>query len=451
LPRDVGVVVVAGGQGLRMGGEPKQFRSVGGVPILERALRPFLNHPEVAAVVAVVPAATVAAPPDWLNRLLGPRAALTPGGMTRADSVRHGLAVLPGSCTAVLVHDAARPFPSREVIDAVIAAARGGRAAIAAIPVTDTLKAAAPQDDGTPVIESTRPREGLWRAQTPQGFPREWIEQAHAVAARGATDDAELVELLGHAVELVPDSSLNIKVTTEEDLRLAEAIAALEAPALRHPRILPFRTVTDLNSAVPVIREHLGKGGVLAYPTETVYGLGSAPTLEGLKSLAALKGRSREKPFLLLISERTMAEQWGLTFTPAAKALAEAFWPGPLTLVLPGGEGRLPDMLRGAEGGVAVRHTSHPLVSLLVARLGEPLTSTSANRPGQPPAPGPERIADVFAPELDRGDLLILDGGALGNVPPSTVVDCTGPLPKLIREGALPRAELRRAVGRLAP
>ena len=85
------------------------------------------------------------------------------------------------------------------------------------------------------------------------------------------------------------------------------------------------------------------------------------------------------------------------------------------------------------------------------ARLGEPLTSTSANRPGQPPAPGPERIADVFADELARGELLILDGGALGNVPPSTVVDCTGPMPVLIREGALPRSELRRAVGSLAP
>jgi tRNA threonylcarbamoyl adenosine modification protein (Sua5/YciO/YrdC/YwlC family) len=451
LPRDVGVVVVAGGKGIRLGGEPKQFRPVAGVPMLERALRPFLGHPEVAAVVAVVPAETLAAPPDWLGRLLALRLHLTTGGAERADSVRHGLAVLPESCTTVLVHDAARPFPSRDVIDAVIASARRGRAAIAAIPVTDTLKVAAVHEGDSPAVESTFPREGLWRAQTPQGFPREVLEQAHAVATRGATDDAQLVELLGHAVELVPDSALNIKVTTEDDLRLAEAIAALDPPELRHPRILPFRTVTDLNAAVPVVKEHLGKGLVLAYPTETVYGLGSAPTMEGLERLAVLKGRSREKPFLLLISERTMAEQWGLTFTASAKALAEAFWPGPLTLVLPGGEGRLPEMLRGAEGGVAVRHTSHPLVSLLVARLGEPLTSTSANRPGQPPAPGPERIADVFAPELDRGDLLILDGGALGNVPPSTVVDCTGPLPKLIREGALPRAELRRAVGRLAP
>jgi L-threonylcarbamoyladenylate synthase len=215
--------------------------------------------------------------------------------------------------------------------------------------------------------------------------------------------------------------------------------------------ILQFRTAEDVDGALPRVREHLRAGRVLAYPTETVYGLGSAPTPAGLEMLARMKGRPAGKPFLLLVSNPSMAEQWGLVFNPAARALAEAFWPGPLTLVLAGGEGRLPDLLRGPEGGIAVRHTSHANVARLVAGLGEPLTSTSANRPGQQPAPGPERIAEVFAAEAAAGDLLILDGGALGNVPPSTVVDCTTPAPTLIREGALPRAELRRAVGRLAP
>lgn len=214
---------------------------------------------------------------------------------------------------------------------------------------------------------------------------------------------------------------------------------------------LPFFTRSDVDRALPTVAAHLGADRVLAYPTETVYGLGSAPTAAALDALAALKGRPRGKPFLLLIDGRDMAEHWGLAFPPAAVALSAAFWPGPLTLVLPGGEGRLPDALRGPEGGIAVRHTSHPLVARLVTGLGWPLTSTSANRPGQPPAPGAERIAAVFADEVGRGDLLILDGGALGHVPPSTVVDCTGPLPALVREGALPRAELRRAVGRLAP
>ena len=215
--------------------------------------------------------------------------------------------------------------------------------------------------------------------------------------------------------------------------------------------ILPFKGSKDLERALPVVAGHLQQDRVLAYPTETVYGLGSAPTVAALEALAVLKGRPKGKPFLLLIDGRGMAEGWGLAFPPAAEALANAFWPGPLTLVLPGGEGKLPDALRGPEGGIAVRHTGHKLVAQLVTGLGRPLTSTSANRPGQSPSPGAERIAAVFEEEARRGELLILDGGALGHVPPSTVVDCTGPVPTLVREGALPRAELRRAVGRLAP
>jgi L-threonylcarbamoyladenylate synthase len=215
--------------------------------------------------------------------------------------------------------------------------------------------------------------------------------------------------------------------------------------------MLRFRNPADLDRALPPVQAHLKAARILAYPTETVYGLGSAPSSDALDALAVFKGRAREKPFLLLVSGRAMAERWGLSFPPSAHALAEAFWPGPMTLVLPGGEGKLPDRLRGPEGGIAVRHTSHALIERLIRGLDEPLTSTSANRPGQSPAPGPERIAEMFAEEEQRGDLLILDGGALGNVPPSTVVDCTGPTPTLIREGALPRSELRRAVGRLAP
>jgi L-threonylcarbamoyladenylate synthase len=196
---------------------------------------------------------------------------------------------------------------------------------------------------------------------------------------------------------------------------------------------------------------HLREAGLLGYPTETVYGLGSLPTPEGLDALTRLKGRARDKPFLLLISARTMAEAWGLSFNHSAAALAAAFWPGPLTLVLPGGEGRLPDALRGVEGGIAVRHTSHAGIARLVAALEAPLTSTSANRPGHPPAPGVGRLVEFFQPAVDAGHLLVLDGGVLGNVPPSTVVDCSGAAPKIIRMGAIPVAELRRAVGSLAP
>ena len=215
--------------------------------------------------------------------------------------------------------------------------------------------------------------------------------------------------------------------------------------------ILPLKTRADAEAAAAPVRSHIGNGGMLGYPTETVYGLGSAADALSLERLATLKGRQAGKPFLLLVSSRTMADRSGLVFTPSANALAEAFWPGPLTLVLRGGEGKLPDMLRGPEGGFAVRYTSHVAVVRLIALLDQPLTSTSANRPGQAPAAGAEQIVSLFKDAYDSGDLLVLDGGTLGNVPPSTIVDCTSPQPALIREGALPRAELRRAVGRLAP
>jgi L-threonylcarbamoyladenylate synthase len=215
--------------------------------------------------------------------------------------------------------------------------------------------------------------------------------------------------------------------------------------------ILPFRTDEEITRAIPQIGRHLRAGKLLAYPTETVYGLGSAPTAPALAALANLKGRPEGKPFLLLISGRRMAEEWGLVFNASASALAEAFWPGPLTLVLRGGEGRLPDELRGREGGIAVRHTSHAGIRQLVTAIGKPLTSTSANRPGGPPAPGADRLVELFGEAERSGELLVLDGGVLGNVPPSTLVDCTDVMPKMVREGAIPRAELRRAAGRLAP
>ncbi|HEY3279214.1 MAG TPA: L-threonylcarbamoyladenylate synthase [Gemmatimonadales bacterium] len=214
---------------------------------------------------------------------------------------------------------------------------------------------------------------------------------------------------------------------------------------------LPFRTEAEVSAAIPRTVTHLRGGGLLAYPTETVYGLGSRVLEADVAALAALKGRRAGKPFLLLISDRGMAEAHGLAFNASAGALARAFWPGPLTLVLPGGSGRLPDLLRGPEGGIAVRWTSHASIARLVAALGEPLTSTSANLPGSQPAPGAAAIVRDFAQPVRSGRLLVLDGGVLGNRPPSTVVDCTQPAARLIREGAVSAGELRRAVGHLAP
>jgi len=216
-------------------------------------------------------------------------------------------------------------------------------------------------------------------------------------------------------------------------------------------KAVPFTTPAEAGAAIPDIVRHLRAGGLLAYPTETVYGLGSRPLTPDVQALAALKGRPAGKPFLLLVSSQEMAEAQGLAFTESARALARAFWPGPLTLVLPGGGGRLPDLLRGPEGGIAVRWTSHPLIVALVAELGEPLTSTSANLPGSAPAPGAEAVLRDFRDAVAAGQLLVLDGGVLGNRPPSTVVDCTGSAPRVIRQGAVSLAELRAGAGMLAP
>ncbi len=214
---------------------------------------------------------------------------------------------------------------------------------------------------------------------------------------------------------------------------------------------VPFSTEEHVRQGFPVIRDHLMGGGLLAYPTETVYGLGSRAILDDVAALALLKGRPPRKPFLLLVNGRLMAERCGLVFSRAAKAMTEEFWPGPLTVVLRGGEGILPNTLRGGEGGVAVRWTSNKRTSDLIGLLEFPITSTSANRPGGPTAPGVDAIQHDFGDAVADGRLLVLDGGVLGNVPPSTIVDCTTDEPLMIREGAIPRNELQRRVGSLAP
>ncbi len=219
---------MAAGRSVRVGGGvPKQYLPVGGVPLLLRAVRPFTAHPEVLQVVVVLPPADAASPPAFLADHAGEGLAVVAGGAERSDSVAAGLAALRPGCTVALVHDGARPFPDRAVIDAVIRTARAGEGAVAAVPLADTLKEAA-ADEPTRVAR-TVPRERLWRAQTPQGFPLDLLRRAYAAAREAglaATDDAALVERCGGTVRLVPDSARNLKVTTADDLALAELLAA---------------------------------------------------------------------------------------------------------------------------------------------------------------------------------------------------------------------------------
>lgn len=215
------MVIVAAGRGTRFGsGVPKQYQLLAGSPVLLHAIRPFAAHPDIAHIVVVLPPADAATPPEWLRAIAGGMVSVTAGGQERRDSVIAGLAALPAECTIIMVHDGARPFPARSMIDGGISAARHGRSAVPALPIPDTIKRA---DDFGRVL-STVDRQGLWCAQTPQTFPRRVLERAHATARAEkivATDDAMLVERLGEPVELLPGSTRNLKITTAHDLALA--------------------------------------------------------------------------------------------------------------------------------------------------------------------------------------------------------------------------------------
>jgi len=223
-------VIVAAGRGARArgtGGVPKQYLPLGGAPVLAHSLRVLAGHPQIEAVEVVIhpddrPFYETAARP-FAARLVDP----VPGGATRQDSVRFGLeALAPRAPDRVLIHDAARPFLSADLVSRLLAALDERPAAIAAEPVADTLKRAAA--DGT--IAETVDRANLWRAQTPQAFHFAPILAAHRRAAdmgqAGFTDDAGLAAWAGLAVQLVASSGGNMKLTTPEDVTLAERLLA---------------------------------------------------------------------------------------------------------------------------------------------------------------------------------------------------------------------------------
>ena len=225
---DVGVVIVAAGIGSRTGSdELKQFRWVAGKPMLLHSVQLFQQRDDVCMVVAVLPRSHAGDPPPWLFQSDIERLLIGVGGSHRGASVRNGLDDLPSTARIVVIHDAARPLVLPETIDAVIAAARNGTGAVAALPVTDTLKRA----DASGRILETVERAGIWRAQTPQAFPRDMIDDVTRRANREdvtATDDAALCELYGYPVVVVPGSERAMKITTEADFARADAMSLLE-------------------------------------------------------------------------------------------------------------------------------------------------------------------------------------------------------------------------------
>ncbi len=226
-PRDVGVIIAAGGSGNRTGSsELKQFRWIAGKPMLLHSLQRLQERSDVAMVVCVLPREYVADPPPWIFQCDTDRLLLSVGGRERQDSVMNGLEDIPPECSIILVHDAARPFFTDATADAAVAAARAGKCAVPVLAMTDTVKSL----DSDLRITATVERKSLFRVQTPQAFPREKLEQAHLAARKDnyvGTDDAELCERVGLECVGVPGSERAIKITTENDFALAEALSIL--------------------------------------------------------------------------------------------------------------------------------------------------------------------------------------------------------------------------------
>jgi 2-C-methyl-D-erythritol 4-phosphate cytidylyltransferase len=219
----VAVILPAAGGSTRFGGaQKKQFMSLDGKPVWQRTAELFWNRADVAKVYLVIS-------PDDREEFRGrfghllafANCEVVDGGAERFESVANALSKVPADVDLVAVHDAVRPLTPKAVIDDCIALAAQTGAAMAAIPVADTLK----RVEGNTIIE-TVPRTNLWQAQTPQVFRRDWLVEAYA--RRGTvsaiTDDAQLVEALGHTVRVATGSPRNIKLTTPDDFKLAEQL-----------------------------------------------------------------------------------------------------------------------------------------------------------------------------------------------------------------------------------
>ena len=226
-PSRVAVVIPAAGSGSRMRAEPgapaKQFRTLGGAPVLVHTLRVFASHPEVGPVVVVVPESETRTVREALREHGAEPDAVVAGGATRQASVAAGLTALDDSVSFALVHDAVRPFLPADRLTALIGAIYTHGAAALAVPVADTLR----RGKAGAALGATVPREGLWQMQTPQGARLDWLRHAHALAADAghlATDEVALLQDAGYAVRVVEGDARTFKITRPSDWPLAVAI-----------------------------------------------------------------------------------------------------------------------------------------------------------------------------------------------------------------------------------
>jgi 2-C-methyl-D-erythritol 4-phosphate cytidylyltransferase len=251
------VILPAAGRSSRFG-DPKQkkiYAELDGRAVWLRAAEPFINRDDVAQTILVI------APEDreLFERRFRPSVAfldirVVDGGAERSDSVLRALEVVDPACEFVAVHDAARPCLTSELIDAVFEAARAHGAAVPGLPVAETLKRVGP--DG--LAAETVPRAGLVAVQTPQAFRRDLLLRAYANRARGAgsiTDDAQLVEALGHPCRVVEGSPLNLKITTRADLRLAAAVLQVLPQPKREGPAHPFADEQAMWGSAPKPRD----------------------------------------------------------------------------------------------------------------------------------------------------------------------------------------------------
>jgi 2-C-methyl-D-erythritol 4-phosphate cytidylyltransferase/2-C-methyl-D-erythritol 2,4-cyclodiphosphate synthase len=221
----VSSIIAAGGRGLRMGSaRPKQLLEVAGRAVLDWSVAAFASHPGVGEVVVALPPDLASDPPGYLRHASKP-VRIVEGGARRQDSVARAFAAVESGAEVILVHDAARPLVSADLITRTIEAAADAGAALAAVPARDTVKRAGGAAGPTGFVVETLPRDTIYLAQTPQGFRRDVLRGAlEAGRTRDATDEAALAEAAGYPVRIVEGEMTNIKITTPDDLAIAEAI-----------------------------------------------------------------------------------------------------------------------------------------------------------------------------------------------------------------------------------
>jgi len=252
----VSAIIAAGGRGARLGGDrPKQFLSLGGRPVLQRSVDAFVLSDRIADVVVALPRGLVDEAPDYLRGCAKP-VEIVEGGERRQDSVANAFALVAGRADVVVIHDAARPLVSADLIRRTVDAAAECGAAIAALPATDTVK----RGDASRIIVDTLPRGEIFLAQTPQAFRVGVLRDALALASRSAdaTDEAALAEQAGHRVRLIDGDQRNLKITGADDLEMAERLIGAPLRSLADATPLRIGNGYDLHRLVAGRRLILG-------------------------------------------------------------------------------------------------------------------------------------------------------------------------------------------------